>query len=84
MLTAIGIALLIGVVFVCLFVLPKLGGKNTDEKLLKFQSSVNFKDGKFHNLIAISMAAPKFSTMFKFFSKGGQKMPSRMIQIEAF
>lgn len=84
MFTAIGIALLMGGMFVYFSVSPKLGGKNTDEKLLKLQNSVNFKNGKFHNLVPTPMAAPKFSTMLKFFSKGGEKEPSRILQTEAF
>lgn len=84
MFTAIGIALVIGGIFVYLSVAPKLGGKNTDEKLLKLQNSPNFKDGKFHNLVPTPMAAPKFSTMLKFFSKGGEKEPSRILQTAAF
>ena len=84
MLTAIGIALLIGGIFVYLSVSPKLGGKNAEEKLLKLPNSANFKDGKFHNLVLTPMAVPKFSTLLKFFSKRGGKEPDRVLQTEAF
>jgi len=84
MFTAITIALVVGGVFTYYSVSPRLGGNNSDEKLLKLQLSKNFANGKFHNLVATPMAAPKFSTMVKFFSNGDEKVPERSLATKAF
>lgn len=84
MYTALSIALIIGGVFAYFSVSPKLGGKNTDEMLLKLQVSKNFANGRFQNLIATPMAAPKFSTILKFFSNENGKVPTRSLQTKAF
>ena len=84
MLGAIGIAIFIGGLFIYFSVSPKLGGKNTDEKLVELQKSVNYKNGKFQNRITTIMAAPKFSTMRKFFSNGENKVPEKPLSTKAF
>ena len=84
MFTTIGAAFVIGSVFIYFSVSPKFGGKNTDEKLLKLQESVNFRINQFHNLIPTPMAAPRFSTMRKFFSKGEEQVPTRTLSTKAF
>ncbi len=84
MLTAIFLVLLIGGFFVYFSVSPKLGGKNIDADLLRLQQSKNFDNGKFHNLVSTPMAAPKFSTMVKFFSKDDEMIPKRSLSTNAF
>lgn len=84
MFTTISVALAIGGLFIYFSVSPKLGGENVDDKLVKLQNSLNFKAGKFLNLIPTPMAAPKFSTMLKFFSKSEEQVPSRILQTKEF
>ncbi|MDA3906601.1 MAG: MBL fold metallo-hydrolase [Bacteroidales bacterium] len=84
MFTAITIALIMGVLFVYYSVAPKLGGKNSNEKLLRLQLSDNFNGKKFINLVPTAMAAPKFSTMIKFFSSSEEKAPTRNLPTKKF
>lgn len=84
MLGAIGIAIFLGGLVVYFSVSPKLGGKNTDDKLAKLQQSTNYKNGKFQNRVNTKMAAPKFSTMKKFFLKGEEQVPKRVLSTKAF
>lgn len=80
----IGLAILIGGLFLYYSVSPKLGGKNAGEKLIKIIKSNNYGNGKFQNPIPTPMAAPKFSTMLKFFSKGEEQVPIRILNTMPF
>lgn len=84
MIGIITIVLIIAGVLVYLSVADNIGGTNTGEKLIRLEQSKNFKDGKFHNLVPTAMAAPKFSTMRKFFSNDGDKYPSKPIETLSF
>jgi len=84
MLFAIGIALIIGVAFFYFTISPKLGGKNNIEKLEVLKQSSGFKNGKFVNPIPTPMAAPKFSTLLKFFSKDEEQVPKKELKTKPF
>lgn len=84
MLIAIGIALIIGLAFFYFTISPKLGGKNNAKQLAILNQSQAFKNGKFDNLMPTPMAAPKFSTLVKFFSKDEEQAPTRRLKTQPF
>ena len=47
------LSLITGILF--LYLSPQFGGRHSKERLDKFSNSVNFRDGKFHNLITTNM-----------------------------
>ena len=84
MFTTISFALFIGGLFVFFSYSPNLGGKNSKDAQIEIQKSKNYKKDKFQNLIPSPMAAPKFSTMVKFFSKNEVQIPGKTLNTEAF
>ncbi|MBN2237577.1 MAG: MBL fold metallo-hydrolase, partial [Bacteroidales bacterium] len=84
MLLVIGLALIITVVFVYFSVDQKLGGRNEGSRLQFLQESANFKEKQFLNLVPTPMVAPSFSTMRKFFSNKGNKVPKQALKTKSF
>jgi L-ascorbate metabolism protein UlaG (beta-lactamase superfamily) len=84
MLLTIAIFFVLAGVYLYLSALPKLGERSILFLKKGTEKSVNYSTGKFQNRIPTPMAAPKLSTIIKFFSNNEEQVPPKKLVTKVF